>query len=155
MEKGLMRRESEEEAVWDPFRDLGTLPAIGSLLDELLTPMRLPSTPKAWLPRVDVQETEKEYVLTAALPGVRKEDVKLDVRDGVLTIAGERRAEKEEKGKAWLRRETTYGSFSRSFTLPEGTHPEDIKASHKDGVLTVSMPKPAEPKSKSVRIGVD
>lgn len=143
MEKGLMTREVEQ--------------GLTSLIDELFAPMRPPAAvlPKGWLPRVDVQETEKEYVLSAALPGVRKEDVRVDVRDGVLTIIGERRSEKEEKGKTWLRKETSYGAFERSFVLPDGTHPEEVRAGHKDGVLTISMPKPAETKHKGVRIAVE
>lgn len=158
MEKVLMTRETERDpASWDPFRGGGTFPSLTGLIDELFAPMRLPAAvlPKGWMPRVDVQETEREYVLSAALPGVRKEDVRIDVRDGILTIVGERKSEKEEKGKTWLRRETSYGSFERSFILPDGTHPEDVKAAHKDGVLTISMPKAVETKSKGVRVNVE
>lgn len=158
MEKGLMTRSAERDLpVWDPFRDAGAFPTLSGIIDELFAPSRAPAAvlPRSWMPRVDIQETEKEYVLTAALPGVRKEDVRLDVRDGVLSIAGERKTEKEEKGRTWLRKETTYGSFERSFVLPEGTHPEDVKASHKDGVLTVRMPKPAGSQPKGVRINVE
>jgi HSP20 family protein len=114
-----------------------------------------PAPPKAWIPRADVRETDKEYILDIALPGVKKEDVKVEVKDDVLTVTGEKKSEKEEKGKGWLRRESSYGSFQRSFVLPEGLHPEDVKASNKDGVLTLTMRKPAESKSRGVSIKVD
>lgn len=158
MDKGPMTKESERGlASWDPFRDGLTFPSLTGLIEELFAPTRSPAAvlPAGWMPRVDVQESEKEYVLSAALPGVRKEDVRIDVRDGILTIIGERKSDKEEKGKTWLRRETSYGAFERRFTLPEGTHPEDVKASHKDGVLTISMPKPAGAKARGVRINVE
>jgi HSP20 family protein len=86
---------------------------------------------------------------------VKKEDVKVEVKDDVLTITGEKKCEKEEKGKNWLRRESSYGSFQRCFVLPEGLHTEDVKASCKDGVLTLTMRKPAEVKSRGVSIKVD
>jgi HSP20 family protein len=155
--KALMSRETEKDLeMWDPLREFRARP-FGGLFEDLFAPMKtvMPAMPKAWMPRVDVQETEKEYVLSMSLPGVRKEDVKLDVKGDLLTISGERKAEKEEKGKTWLRRESSYGSFLRSFILPEGLHPEDVKASHKDGVLTVTMRKPAEAAPKGVRIAVE
>lgn len=138
-------KEKETEAeLWDPFRGFQMAP-FGSLFDEFFAPFRapLPSLYQGWLPRADVQETEKGYVLSVALPGVKKEDVKVDVKDDTLTISGERKAETEEKGRNWLRRETSYGSFCRSFTLPEGLHPEEVKASYADGVLKLAIPKPA------------
>lgn len=146
MDKELMERPLE---AWDPF---------GGIFDDFLNPMRMPAMPpmaKTWAPRIDVQETEKEYVLTAALPGVRKEDVKVEVKDDVLTLSGERRTEKEETGKTWLRKETSYGFFSRSLILPEGVHPEEVKASHKDGVLSVVIAKPAPAKRRGVSVKVD
>lgn len=158
MEKEMMTSEADRKLVnFDPLRDWGGFPTLSGLFDELFAPLRLPAAalPKNWMPRVDIQETDKEYILSVALPGVRKEDVKLDVRDGMLSITGERRSEKEEKGKTWLRKESSYGSFRRSFMLPDGTHPEDVKAAHKDGVLTISMPKPVEVKAKGVRINVE
>ncbi|MBI2384782.1 MAG: Hsp20/alpha crystallin family protein [Elusimicrobia bacterium] len=140
----------------DPFREFRLRP-FGGLFEDVFAPLRadVPSIPAAWMPRADVRETEKEYVIDLSLPGIRKEDVKVEVKDDVLTVSGERRTEKEEKGKSWLRRESSYGSFLRSFTLPEGLHSEDIKANYKDGVLTLSMRKPAQVKSRGVSIKVD
>ncbi|MBI4061107.1 MAG: Hsp20/alpha crystallin family protein [Elusimicrobia bacterium] len=164
-EKNLALADKELESgleAWNPFRrmdplrEFGLLP-FGGLLEDVFAPMRtsLPALPKAWMPRADIRETDKEYVLDLSLPGVRKEDVKVEVKNDVMTITGEKRSEKEEKGKTWLRRESSYGSFQRSFILPEGLHTEDVKASCKDGVLTLTMRKPAEVKSRGVSIKVD
>lgn len=140
----------------DPFREFRVLP-LGGLLDDVFAPLRadLPSLPAAWMPRADIKETEKEYIIDLSLPGIRKEDVKVEVKDDVLTVSGEKKSEKEEKGKNWLRRETSYGSFLRSFTLPEGLHTEDIKAACKDGVLTLTMHKPPQVKSRGMSIKID
>jgi HSP20 family protein len=140
----------------DPFREFRLRPFSG-LFEDVFAPLRadLPSIPAAWMPRADIQETDKEYIIGLNLPGIRKEDVKVEVKDDVLTVSGERKTEKEEKGKNWLRRESSYGSFLRSFTLPEGLHSEDIKANCKDGVLTLSMRKPAQVKPRGVSIKVD
>lgn len=159
----VMEKEMEREMEgWNPFvaldplREFGLLP-LSSLLEGALGPMRtnFPALPKAWMPRADIRETDKEYILDLCLPGVRKEDVKVDIKDDLLTITGEKKSEKEEKGKTWLRRESSYGSFQRSFTLPEGLHSEDVKASCKDGVLTLTMRKPVEVKSRGVSVKVD
>lgn len=154
-EKELMERTREPE-LWDPFRGLG-LPVSG-FFEDFMLPTRMPAMPplpKAWTPRMDIQETDSHYVLTLALPGVRKEDVRIEVKDDVLSISGERKQEKEEKSKGWLRKETAYGYFQRSLVLPEGTHPEEIKAAHKDGILTVTVAKPAQAKKRGVNVKVD
>ncbi|MEK7232373.1 MAG: Hsp20/alpha crystallin family protein [Elusimicrobiota bacterium] len=158
----VVEREVENELeTLDPFRILNQLREFRRLpfggLEDIFSPMRtsLPALPTAWMPRVDIRETEKEYILDLSLPGVKKEDVKVEVKDGVLTISGEKKTEKEEKGKTWLRRESSYGSFQRSFVLPEGLHTEDVKASCKEGVLTLTMRKPAEVKRRGVSVRVD
>lgn len=154
LEKNMAVMEKERELEgWNPLRLL----PFGGLFEEAFAPLRmsLPALPTAWMPRTDVRETDKEYILDIALPGVRKEDVKVDVKDDILTVAGEKKSEKEEKGKTWLRRESSYGSFQRCFALPEGLHTEDVKASYKDGVLTLTMRKPMEVKSRGVSIKVD
>lgn len=161
-EKHLPVKETKEVDDWspmrlmDPLREFRSLP-FGGLLEDVFAPLRMsmPAAPAPWMPRTDIRETEKEYLLDVSLPGVRKEDVKVEVKDGVLTISGEKKTEKEEKGKTWLRRESSYGSFSRSFTLPEGLHTEDVKATFKDGLLTLAMRKPTEVKSRGVNIKVD
>lgn len=140
----------------DPLREFRNFP-FGGLLEDVFAPLRmnLPALPSAWMPRTDIRETVKEYILDISLPGVKKEDVKVEVKDDVLTISGEKKSEKEEKGKTWLRRESSYGSFQRSFALPEGLHTDDVKASFKDGILTLSMRKPAEVKTSGVSIKID
>lgn len=140
----------------DPLREFRLLP-FGGIFEDAFAPLKmdLPALPAAWLPRADIRETDKEYILEIALPGVKKEDVKVDVKDDILTISGEKKAEKEEKGRNWIRRESSFGSFTRSFVLPQGLHNEDVKASCKDGVLTLNLRKPAEVKTRGVSIKVD
>lgn len=94
-----------------------------------------------WSPSVDISETDQEYLIRAALPAVRKEDVNVTVEDGMLTVSGERRQREEQKDEKFHKVESFYGSFSRSFSLPEGTDPSAIRAESKDGVLTIHVPK--------------
>ncbi len=94
-----------------------------------------------WSPSVDISETDKEYLIRAALPAVKKEDVKVTYEDGLLTLSGERRKKEEEKGEKFHRVESFYGNFSRSFELPDTIDVERISAEAKDGVLTVHVPK--------------
>ena len=107
-----------------------------------------------WSPLVDISEDEKEYLVKAELPEVKKEDVKLVVQDNVLSISGERKSEKEEKGKKYHRIERAYGSFMRSFTLPEDAEGTKISAEYKDGVLKVHLPKSEKAKPKSIEVKV-
>jgi HSP20 family protein len=107
-----------------------------------------------WAPLVDITEDEKEFLVQAELPGVKKEDVKVNVENGVLTICGERKFEKEEKSKKHHRVERAYGSFERSFTLPEGTDPARISAEFKEGLLCVHLPKDEKAKPKSIDVKV-
>ena len=100
-------------------------------------------------------EDSKEYTIKAELPGLTKENVKVTVEDGVLEIAGERKEEKEEKDKKHHRIESSYGSFRRSFTLPEDSSGEKVSAEFKDGVLKVHLPKDQTAKQKSVEVKVD
>jgi HSP20 family protein len=101
-----------------------------------------------------VQETEKEYLLKADLPDVRKEDVKVDVKEGILSVEGERRQEKEEKGKKFHRIERAYGKFVRRMAVPSDVDEQHIGAEFKDGVLNVHLPKSSTAKSKSIDITV-
>jgi HSP20 family protein len=94
-----------------------------------------------WSPTVDISETDTEYLLKAQLPAVKKEDVRVTFDDGLLTISGERKQEKEEKGEKFHRIESLYGSFSRSFSLPDAIDTGGIRAEGKDGVITIHVPK--------------
>ncbi|GKS60105.1 molecular chaperone [Nitrospira sp.] len=107
-----------------------------------------------WSPLVDITEDEKEYLIKAELPEVKKEDIKVSVHDDVMTISGERKYEKEEKGKKYHRVERAYGSFMRSFTLPEDADATKVSADCKDGILRVRLPKTEKAKAKSVEIKV-
>jgi HSP20 family protein len=125
---------------WDPFR-----PNLSK--EEALTVAE-------WSPRVDIVEDEKEIVVKAELPETKKEDVKVTVDDGVLTISGERKLEKEEKNKKYHRIESEYGSFLRSFTLPAAVLADKVSAEFKEGVLKVHLPKDTKGAAKAVDIKV-
>jgi HSP20 family protein len=108
-----------------------------------------------WAPAADISETDKEYVIKAELPEVRKEDVQVTVHEGVITIAGERKQEKEKKDEKMHRVERFYGSFYRSFDLPEDADDKNIRAESKDGVLTVRISKlEGAKKPKAVQVEV-
>jgi HSP20 family protein len=108
-----------------------------------------------WAPAADISETDKEYVIKAELPEVKKEDVSVTVTEGVITIAGERKQEKEKKDEKVHRVERFYGSFYRSFDLPEDADDKNIRAESKDGVLTVRIPKlEGAKKPKAVQVEV-
>ncbi len=105
-------------------------------------------------PRVNVLESEKELILSLAIPGVSKEEVKVVVQDDVLTISGERKFNKEEKTEKFVRREFHEGSFSRSFTLPNTVDAANVKADYKNGILEVRIPKREEAKPREVEVKV-
>ena len=107
-----------------------------------------------WAPAVDIQETDKEYLIKAELPEMKKEDVKVEVLDGVLTIEGERTQEKEEKGKKFHKVERSYGKFVRQFALPTEVEAAEVQAEYKDGVLNVHLPKAAAAKPTAVTVKV-
>jgi HSP20 family protein len=109
-------------------------------------------TGRRWVPPVDLVEAEDHFVLKADLPGLREDDVAIEIQDGTLTISGERKAEHEQRERGWYRIERSFGSFSRSLTLPDGVDPEGIKAEFHDGVLEVRIPKPAERKPRRISI---
>jgi HSP20 family protein len=142
---------------WDPFRELEDM---SERLNRVFSRPALRTNGKEnltvadWIPTVDISETDGEYLIKAELPEVKKEDVKVTVEDGVLTIQGERRQEKEEKGKRFHRVERSYGSFVRSFTLPESVDNGGVKAEYKDGVLNLHLPKSEKVKPKAIEVKV-
>ncbi len=145
-------------ARWSPFREMER---VQREMDRLFnggmarsTRGEEPMTITAWSPSVDITEDDKEFLVKAELPEVKKDEVKVTVEDDVLTIRGERKAEKEEKGKKYHRIERSYGSFERSFTLPEAADAGKISSEFKDGVLTVHLPKNPNAKPKAIEVKV-
>jgi len=137
---------------WAPFAGFGEL-------EEKLN--RLVSTAETedlmfgeWTPAVDIKEAEKEYVVTADLPDVKSEEVKVSFNEGVLTLEGERKLEKEEKTNRFHRIERGYGKFVRRFALPNEVDPDHVTAEFKNGVLTVRVPKSANAKPKTIEVKV-
>ena len=108
-----------------------------------------------WAPRVDIAETDKAFVIKAEIPEVNKEDVKVTVDNGVLTIRGERKQEKEEEGKKFHRIERFYGSFTRTFTLPDNVDETKVTASFTDGMLNLQIPKTEKAKPRAIEVRVE
>jgi HSP20 family protein len=138
---------------WEPFREMEDMlrdftPWFGRGL------RRVGGEVETWRPLADITETDKEFLIKAELPEVKKEDVKITLQDGVITISGERKHEKEHKDANEIRVESFYGSFSRSFSLPENVDPENIRAESKDGVLRIHIPKREAPKTTAKAIQV-
>jgi HSP20 family protein len=136
----------------------GNAPSLGTLLSDLLdtdsffndTYLR-----KSWVPSVNVKEDEKCYELDFAVPGLKKDDFKIEVDRGVLTISAESTSEKEETDKKYTRKEYNYSSFSRSFTLPDNVNEEQLEAKYEDGVLKVVLTKKEEEKSNKKTIKIN
>src|SRR5215212_10196623 len=106
-----------------------------------------------WVPSMDLVEADDHFVLKADLPGLSEDDVNIEVRDNALTISGERKAEHEQRERGWYRVERSFGSFSRSLSLPEGVDADVISASFDRGVLSVTIPKPEQRKPRRIQIG--
>ena len=140
---------------WDPFREMED---VFDRYSKALSWPRLGGseimTGGDWAPRVDIAETEKEFIIKAEIPEVKKEEVKISVDNGILSIRGERKQEKEEKGKKFHRVERYYGSFTRSFTLPDNMNETKIEASFKDGMLNIQIPKSEKSKPKAIDVKI-
>jgi len=140
---------------WEPFRGLNTLQdQVNRLLEDSIRGAGSNSSLAAWAPAVDIYETESELVVTADLPGINENDIDVRVENNMLTVRGERKLEKTINEDNMLRVERAYGSFSRSFSLPNSVNTEAIKADYHDGVLTVKLPKREESKPKQVKVNV-
>ena len=140
---------------WDPFKDLLSIQErMNRMIDDTLAKRREKSgvSLAAWSPAVDIVEHDDEIILTVELPGVSKEDIQLEVKENMLTISGERKFEKEYKEEDYHRIERSYGKFHRSFTLPSEIKPDEVKASYKDGLLCVTLPKAIETECKKIEI---
>jgi HSP20 family protein len=140
---------------WDPFRELEQVSdRLNRMFGRSMQTAGNAMTVADWAPSVDIAETAEHYEIKAELPEVKKEDIKIAVDNGVLRIEGERKQEKEEKNKKWHRVERTYGSFMRSFALPENADAAKVSAEYKNGLLVVHVPKSAAVKPKSIEVKV-
>lgn len=125
-----------------------------SVFDEFLNNRFLEPREIEMSPRINVEENDNEWVISAELPGVPKDNVKVNFQDNVLTISGEKKFEKEDKDKNYHRIERSYGKFSRSLTVNSPVLSDKIGAEYKDGVLTVTLPKAEEAKPKLIDVKV-
>jgi HSP20 family protein len=142
---------------WDPFSEFDTF--FNRMMPRAFSGWpRLPAgdggSAVEWSPSADISETDKEYLIRAELPAVKKEDVKVTVDNGMISIEGERKQKKEEKNEKIHRVESFYGSFSRSFSLPDDVDEGNIKCESSEGVLTVHIPKTKATPSKPIEIKV-
>lgn len=140
---------------WDPARELDVLQGeMNRLFDAFFGPTRasVNGTGRRWVPAMDLVETDDAFVLKADLPGLDRDDVSIEIKDDVLTISGERKAEHTEKDDGYVRVERSFGSFARTLQLPDGVDPDAVKASFDKGVLEVRVPKPEERKAHRVEI---
>jgi HSP20 family protein len=139
---------------WEPLRELGSLQnEMNRLFNTVFdTPPGNGGTLRRWVPAMDLVETHDHFILRADLPGMRQDDVKIELEDTTLTVSGERRAEHESKGEGYYRVERAFGEFSRSLTLPQGVDPEAVAASFDNGVLEVRIPKPETRKPRRIEI---
>ena len=137
---------------WEPFRELDLFRGWPSM--RLIGGPRESAFPAAaqWSPSMDVSENDTHFVATVELAGAKKEDVNVEIEDGVLTIRGEKKSEREEEDEQRRYTERFYGAFSRSFTLPSNANEEEIKASFDQGVLKVEIAKRDEPKAKAIQV---
>lgn len=143
-----------------PFRDLVSIQdEVNRLYNDFFG--RVPSmfdtelSRSEWTPSVDISETKDEIVVKTEVPGMNKDDIKITLQDNVLTLRGERKQEKEEKETNFHRMERCYGSFTRSFNLPTVVQADKIKATYKDGILNVTLPKAEEVKPKQIPIEIN
>jgi HSP20 family protein len=139
---------------WDPIRELDSLQGdMNRLFDQFFDVRAGNAASRRWVPAMDLVETDDHLVLRGDLPGLTEDDVDIEIKDNVLTVSGERTAQHEDNAEGYHRVERSFGSFSRSLTLPHGVEPEKVEAKFENGVLEVEIPKPAEAKSTRVQIG--
>jgi HSP20 family protein len=150
----IIRKEKDMSIMrWDPFGEMQSMFApmfrSSGLLPRLSTEGDVTFE---WAPNADISENEKEYLIRASLPGVKKEDIKVHMQEGMITLAGERRQEQEDTNEKFHRVESVYGSFSRSFGLPDNIRGDAVKSEYKDGVLIVHIPKAEKEKAKQISV---
>jgi|Deesub1362A_J573_1020465.scaffolds.fasta_scaffold32737_1 HSP20 family protein len=141
---------------WDPFKEISSLrEEIDKLFDSFFGRKSFLFETESFIPACDLEETEDAFIVTAELPGMKKEDIKITVDEDGLTISGERKREKEEKGKTYHRIERSYGRFQRYIPFPKEVQPEKAKATYKDGILKIEIPKSDKVKPKEIKIEIE
>jgi len=149
---------------WRPFKDLVSIQdEMNKLFDDFFGrfPMRMEGIERIWAPNVNISETKDNIIVTAEIPGMTKEDIKVALYENTLTLSGEKKQEKEEKEanlkmhSHYHRIERSYGSFTRSFDLPTKVQFDKIEANYKDGILKITLPKSEEVKPKEIPIVVN
>ena len=143
--------------VLDPWKDFGSLQErINRMFDDTIRTLHPTDGEElekgTWAPAVDIYETNDSFVVSADLPGLNKDEIQIDLKDNTLTLKGEKKFEEKVSKDNYIRVERAYGSFVRSFTLPQNVDPEKIKAKYKEGVLEVTIPKKEEAKPKQVKV---
>jgi len=147
----LTRWQPRSVRTWDPFEELAGFPRLfdepfGSLMQGI------GAFAQEWKPLVDVMENKEGITLKVELPGMKQEDINLSIENDVLTIKGERKQEKETTEGSFTRTERAYGSFQRTLVLPSTVEADKVKATYRDGVLEVSLPKKEEAKPKAIKV---
>lgn len=133
---------------WEPFTEFGELRSrFDRMFDELTD-----SRERGWTPAVDVIRDDENLVVRADVPGIKPDEVRIEIEDDVLTVTGAHEERKEDRDKNFLRRERRFGSFTRSMALPAGVDAKKIKAKTRDGVVEVTIPLPKEPKKETIKI---
>ena len=151
MKFGLITRDKAKGSDVDQFRR-----HINSLFDDFFSPGPTGFFDTDWAPAVDIEEGEKGYIVRAEMPGMSEKDISVTVENNVLTIKGEKKDEKERReGNRLIVSERSWGSFSRSFSLPTSAEPGSIRAEFKNGILTVTVPRSKNPKDRQIKININ
>jgi HSP20 family protein len=150
----LIRYQYPQMKTWSPVDRLATLRDEMDRLFDFTLPARDTGLFSGWSPALDVHDEKDNLVVQVELPGMKKNDIDISLHDGVLTVSGERKSEREEKEGETFRSERYFGKFQRSLTLPSQVDSDKVRAAYKDGVLTVSLPKAEAAKPKQIAVNV-
>lgn len=138
---------------WSPWRDVMSVQdEMNRLLNGLVARRASGSGAEDWVPSVDISETDDGFIVTADVPGMTGDDIKISVANNVLTLRGDKKNVREDKGENYHRVERVFGSFERTFSLPSGVDSENIRAKYKDGVLEIRLPKSKEAKPQEIKV---
>ena len=142
-------------ARWEPFRDVSDIQQeVNRLFDSFFGRPAMQTTERMWVPSVDMYETKDDLYVTFELPGIREKEVSVSITNDVLTVKGERKWDKEVKDEAYHRLERVYGKFERAVPLPMPVQADKVKATYRDGVLEIKLPKAEEVKPKEIKIDI-